>query len=173
MNLNKIAATAAMAGGLGAAAFGIGAGFAQAEPNGPNVPGPGGPNVPGPNVPGQVPGQVPPGQVPGPNGQGIGNGPKCDGQGANALCPGSPLPPGQGGAPPPGHYNEPTRYGLPATWVPPVGDPDGTQLPIVYNPDVDGGQWGVQTSNGFQVYTPAGGANGGVNGAGNVGTPGT
>src|SRR6476661_8458320 len=100
MNLNKIAATAAMAGGLGAAAFGIGAGFAQAEPNGPNVPGPGGPNVPGPNVPGQVP----PGQVPGPNRQGIGNGPKCDGQGANALCPGSPLPPGQGGAPPPGHY---------------------------------------------------------------------
>lgn len=172
MNLNKIAATAAMAGGLGAAAFGIGAGFAQAAP-GPDVPGPS-PSVPGPNVPAPN-GQVPPGQLPGPNGQGIGNGPKCEGQGANALCPGSPLPPGQerNGVPfpPPGHYNDPVRYGLPATWAP-DGVPEHAQ-PVVFNPDVDGGQWGVQTSTGFQAYTPAGGANGGVNGTGNVGTPGT
>ncbi|WP_139830757.1 hypothetical protein [Mycobacterium paraense] len=163
MHLNKITATAAMAGGLGAAALGIGAGLAQADP-GPNVPGPGpnvpGPNVPGPNMPGQGPAQGP--YVPG---QPICNG----GPGVNCNGPGSPLPPGQNGAPPPGHYNDPGSYGLPATWVPPVGDPDGTQLPVVYNPDL--GQWGVNTSTGFQAYTPAGGANGQVNGG--VGTPGT
>ncbi|MCV7442894.1 hypothetical protein H7K33_11710 [Mycobacterium paraense] len=162
MHLNKITATAAMAGGLGAAALGIGAGLAQADP-GPNVPGPGpnvpGPNVPGPNMPGQGPAQGP--YVPG---QPICNG----GPGVNCNGPGSPLPPGQNGAPPPGHYNDPGSYGLPATWVPPVGDPDGTQLPVVYNPDL--GQWGVNTSTGFQAYTPAGGANGQVNGG--VGTPG-
>jgi hypothetical protein len=39
----------------------------------------------------------------------------------------------------------------------------------VFNPDV--GQWGVNTSSGFQAYTPAGGAGGQVNGGGNVGTP--
>ncbi|WP_082978561.1 hypothetical protein [Mycobacterium sp. 1081908.1] len=156
MKLNKIAATAAMAGGLGSAAL-IGAGFAQADP-GPNVPGPG-PNVPGPNVPG-------PGQVPGPNlpGQPICNG----GPGVNCNGPGTPLPPGQNNFPPPGHYNDPGSYGLPATWIPPVGDPDGTQLPVVFNPQL--GQWGVNTSAGFQAYTPAGGAGGNVNGG--VGTPG-
>jgi hypothetical protein len=161
MHLNKITATAAMAGGLGAAALGIGAGLAQADP-GPNVPGPGpnvpGPNVPGPNMPGPAQGPYVPGQ------------PICNGgPGVNCNGPGSPLPPGQNGAPPPGHYNDPGSYGLPATWVPPVGDPDGTQLPVVYNPDL--GQWGVNTSTGFQAYTPAGGANGQVNGG--VGTPGT
>lgn len=164
MNLNKITATAAMAGGLGAAAFGIGAGLAQADPGipgpGPNIPGP---NVPGPNVPGDrdVPGH---GQLPG---QGW---PVCNGgPGVNCNGPGSPLPPGQDRFPPPGHYNDPVRYGLPATWIPPVGDPDGTQLPVVFNPDL--GQWGVNTSSGFQVFTPVGGANGNV--GGNVGTPGT
>ncbi|HTY34138.1 hypothetical protein [Mycobacterium sp.] len=164
MKLNKMAATAAMAGALGSAALGIGAGFAQADPNGPNMPGPG-PNVPGPNVPGaNVPGPNGPGQGPVP-GQPICNG----GPGVNCNQPGSPLPPGQGGAPPPGHYNDPGSYGLPATWVPPVGDPDGTQLPVVFNPQV--GQWGVNTSAGFQAYTPAGGAGGQVNGG--AGTPGT
>ncbi len=55
MKLNKIAATTAMAGALGSAALGIGAGFAQADPSGPGGPGPNvpGPNVPGPNVPGR------------------------------------------------------------------------------------------------------------------------
>jgi hypothetical protein len=161
MNLSKIAATAAMAGGLGSAALGIGAGFAQADP-GPNVPGPG-PNVPGPNVPGgdrDLPG-------PGPNVPGQ---PICNpgAPGVNCNAPGSPLPPGQNGFPPPGHYDDPGRYGLPATWVPPVGDPDGSQLPVVFNPQL--GQWGVNTSAGFQAYTPAGGAGGNV--GGNIGTPG-
>lgn len=163
MNLNKITATVAMAGGLGAAAFGIGAGFAQADP-GPNVPGPG-PNVPGPNMPGDrdLPGH---GQLPG---QGW---PVCNGgPGANCNGPGSPLPPGQNGFPPPGQYNDPGRSGLPATWIPPVGDPDGTQLPVVFNPEL--GQWGVNTSSGFQVFTPVGGASGSGNVGGNVGTPGS
>ena len=166
MNLKKITAAAAMAGGLGSAALGIGAGFAQADPGIPGVPGPG-PNVPGPNVPGgdrdlQGPGQGPfiPGQ------------PICNpgAPGVNCNAPGSPLPPGQNGFPPPGHYNDPDRYGIPATWAPPVGDPDGTQLPVVFNPDL--GQWGVNTSAGFQAYTPAGNAGGQVNGGGTVGTPG-
>ncbi|HTX96445.1 MAG TPA: hypothetical protein VME67_17220 [Mycobacterium sp.] len=156
MNLNKTAATAAMVGGLGAAALGIGAGFAQADP-GPNVPGPG-PNVPGPNAPG-VPDRDGPGQGPDVPGQPICNG----GSGVNCNGPGTPLPPGQRGAPPPGHYNDPGSYGLPATWVPPVGDPDGRALPVVYNPDL--GQWGVNTSSGFQAYTPAGGAGGQVGGS--------
>jgi hypothetical protein len=163
MNLNKIAATTAMAAGLGSAALGIGAGLAQADPNGPNIPGPvPGPNIPGPNVPGgdrdlPGPGQVVPGL------------PICNpgAPGVNCNAPGSPLPPGQNGFPPPGHYNDPGRYGIPATWVPPVGDPDGTQLPVVFNPDL--GQWGVNTSAGFQAFTPAGGASGNV--GGNVGTP--
>jgi hypothetical protein len=156
MNLSKITATAAMAAGLGSAALGIGAGLAQAD-NGPHVPNIPGPNVPGPDVDAPGHGQLPPPGVP-----------ICaGGPGVNCNAPGSPLPPGQDGFPPPGHYNDPDRYGLPATWVPPVGDPDGTQLPVVFNPDV--GQWGVNTSAGFQVFTPAGGANAG----GNVGTPGT
>jgi hypothetical protein len=165
MNLTKIAATAAMAGGLGSAAFGIGAGFAQADPGIPGVPGPG-PNVPGPNVPGgdrDLPG---PGQGPFIPGQPICN---PGAPGVNCNAPGSPLPPGQNGFPPPGHYDDPGRYGIPATWVPPVGDPDGTQLPVVFNPDV--GQWGVNTSTGFQAYTPAGNAGGQVNGGGTIGTP--
>jgi hypothetical protein len=167
MKLNKIAATAAMAGALGSASLGIAAGLAQADPNGPNVPGPG-PNVPGPNVPGP---NVPPGQVPGPGGPVLPGQPICNpgAPGVNCNAPGSPLPPGQNGFPPPGHYNDPGSYGLPATWVPPVGDPDGTQLPVVFNPQL--GQWGVNTSAGFQAYTPAGGAGGNVNGGGNIGTP--
>jgi hypothetical protein len=152
MKLSKIAATAAMTGALGSAALGIGAGFAQADPNGPNVPGP---NVPGPDVPG--PNQNPPGPyVPG---QPVCNG----GPGVNCNGPGSPLPPGHDRTPPPGHYNEPTSYGLPPTW-----DYDGQQLPLVFNPDV--GQWGVNTSTGFQVYTgaQAGGAGVGGNAGGNT-----
>ncbi len=160
-------------------------GQVQPVQNGPGqVPGQNGQGQPVQNGPGQVPGQNGqgqpvqngPGQVPGQNGQGQPPGPGqlpaqpiCNGgPGVNCNGPGTPLPPGQRGTPPPGHYNEPTNYGLPATM-----DYNGQQLPLVYNPDVDGGQWGVQTSNGFQVYRPAGGANGGVNDAGNAGTPGT
>ncbi|WP_169834927.1 hypothetical protein [Mycobacterium alsense] len=141
MKLNKVAATAAMASALGSAALGIGAGFAQADPNGPNVPGP---NVPGPNVPGpgQVPGQVPgPGPVPG---QPICNG----GPGVNCNGPGTPLPPGQRGFPPPGHYNDPIGYGYPAQWMPP-GQP--VEYPVVFNPAVN--QWGVFLPGGqFVAY---------------------
>lgn len=136
VRLNKIAASAAIAGALGSAALGIGAGMAQADPQGPNVPGP---NVPGPNVPGQGP------NVPGPvPGQPICNG----GPGVNCNGPGTPLPPGQRGFPPPGHYNDPIGYGLPARWMPP-GQPG--DYPVVFNPAVN--QWGVFLPGGqFVAY---------------------
>jgi hypothetical protein len=138
MKLNKIAATAAMAAGLGSAALGIGAGLAQADPGGGH--GPGGPNVPGPNVPGQ--GHEPgPGWVPG---QPICNG----GPGVNCNGPGTPLPPGQRGFPPPGHYNDPVGYGLPPVWHHPQGF-DG-DYPIVFNPEF--GQWGVFVNGQFIAY---------------------
>ncbi|WP_231989187.1 MULTISPECIES: hypothetical protein [unclassified Mycobacterium] len=151
-----------MAGSITSAALGIGAGIAQAGPDGPNVPNP---NIPGPNVPGGDR------DVPGP-GQHVPGQPICNpgAPGVNCNEPGSPLPPGQNGFPPPGHYNDPVRYGLPATWVPPVGDPDGTQLPVVFNPQL--GQWGVNTTTGFQVFTPAGGTSGSGQVSGGV-NPGT
>lgn len=141
MKLNRIAATAAMTGALGSAALGIGAGFAQADPSGPGGPGPNvpGPNIPGPNVPGpNVPGQQPgPGYIPGQ--------PICSGgPGVNCNGPGSPLPPGQNGFPPPGQYNDPDRYGLPATWIAPGTD---VALPVVFNAEL--GAWGVYTTTGF------------------------
>jgi hypothetical protein len=132
MKLNKFAATAVLAGALGSAGLGIGAGLAQADPQ---IPGPG-PNVPGPDVPGQnVPGHVP--------GLPICNG----GPGVNCNGPGTPLPPGQGGFPPPGHYNDPVGYGLPAVWGP---DLDGPQFPVVFNPAVN--QWGVFVDGRFVAY---------------------
>ncbi len=75
--------------------------------------------------------------------------PICSGgPGANCNGPGSPLPPGQNGFPPPGHYNDPGRYGLPAVWAP---DPaDGPQLPVVFNPAVN--QWGVFVNGQFVAY---------------------
>jgi hypothetical protein len=144
MKLNKFAATAVLAGAVGSAGLGIGAGLAQADPQvpgpGPNVPGPNipGPNNPGPNVPGQQPG---PGHVPGL--------PICNGgPGVNCNGPGTPLPPGQGGlVPPPGHYNDPVGYGLPAVWSP---DLDGPQFPVVFNPAVN--QWGVFVDGRFVAY---------------------
>lgn len=143
MNLNKIAATAAMTGALGSAALGIGAGLAQADPDG-NGPGP---NVPGPNVPGP--------NMPGPdvqNGQGPAPGmPICNGgPGVNCNAPGTPLPPGQRGAPPPGHYNDPIGYGLPARWMPP-GQPG--EYPVVFNPGMNA--WGVFLPDGQFVAYPA------------------
>lgn len=141
MKFNKIAAGAVMAGTITSAAFGIGAGIAQADPNGPNVPGP---NVPGPNVPGpngpdmRGPGHVPPPGVP------ICNG----GPGANCNGPGTPLPPGQHGFPPPGHYNDPGYAGLPARWTPPG---QHGNYPVVFNASVN--QWGVFLPNGqFVAY---------------------
>lgn len=73
------------------------------------------------------------------------HGPNCNnGPGVNCNQPGSPLPPGQNGFPPPGHYNDPISYGLPATWIAPNTN---VELPVVFNPDV--GAWGVFTANGF------------------------
>jgi hypothetical protein len=114
MKLKKIAASAAMAGALGSAVLGVGAGLAQADPHGPNPPGPG--CVGGPGV-------------------------NCNG-------PGTPLPPGQQGFPPPGHYNDPVGYGYPPTWIPP-GDP--MAYPVVFNPGVNA--WGVFLPGGqFVAY---------------------
>lgn len=142
MRLNRITAGAVIAGALTSGALGIGAGLAQADPNGPNVPGP----VPGPNVPGPGPGVPGPGQnVPGP-GPGV---PICNaGPGVNCNGPGTPLPPGQQGLPPPGHYNDPIGYGYPARWTPP-GQPG--DYPVVFNPAVN--QWGVFLPGGqFVAY---------------------
>ncbi|WP_297594464.1 hypothetical protein [Mycobacterium sp.] len=143
MRLNRIAAGAVVAGALTSGALGLGAGLAQADPNGPNVPGP----VPGPNVPG--PGPIPGQNVPGPGplpGQGM---PICNaGPGVNCNGPGTPLPPGQNGFPPPGQYNDPIGYGLPAHWMPP-GQPG--DYPVVFNPAVN--QWGVFLPGGqFVAY---------------------
>jgi hypothetical protein len=145
MNLNKLAATAAMTGALGAAALGVGAGFAQADPGGHGPGGPGGPNVPGPNVPGPK-GPNENGWNPGQNGPGN----NCRGQGANVWCPGSPLPPGQNGFPPPGHYNDPVSYGLPPNWF-----YNGVNYPIVFNPDPAFNTWGIFLPGGqFVAYAP-------------------
>jgi hypothetical protein len=123
MRLNRIAAGAVVAGALTSGALGIGAGLAQADPNGPNVPGPG-----------PLPGQ------------GM---PICNaGPGVNCNGPGTPLPPGQNGFPPPGQYNDPIGYGLPAHWMPP-GQPG--DYPVVFNPAVN--QWGVFLPGGqFVAY---------------------
>lgn len=144
MKLSKIAATAAMTGALGSAALGIGAGFAQADPDGPHP----GPNVPGPNVPGpNVPDRDGPGQGQWGPGQPICNG----GPGANCNGPGTPLPPGQHGFPPPGHYNDPGGYGYPARWAPPDQPGD---YPVVFNPDPAWNQWGVFLPDGRFVPAP-------------------
>lgn len=112
MDFKRFFAGAAMAGALGSAALGIGAGMAQADPHGPNIPG----CVGGPGV-------------------------NCNG-------PGTPLPPGQRGFPPPGHYNDPIGYGLPAVWMPP-GQP--TAYPVVFNASLN--TWGVFLPSGeFVAY---------------------
>ena len=59
MKTKKFAAQAAFAGTVGAAALGLGAGLAQADPHGP----PGPPWIPGPGVNAGAPGNpLPPGQ---------------------------------------------------------------------------------------------------------------
>jgi len=121
MKLKRIAASAAMAGAITTGALGFGAGLAQADPHGPNPPGP---NPPGPICLG--------------------------GPGVNCNGPGTPLPPGQRGFPPPGHYNDPISYGLPPTFIP-VGF--NTPFPVVFNPDV--GAWGVFTPDGVFVAVNA------------------
>lgn len=68
------------------------------------------------------------------------------GPGVNCNGPGTPLPPGQRGAPPPGHWNDPVSYGLPATWTPPNSV---VAFPVVWNPQV--GAWGVFDAGGTFV----------------------
>ena len=68
------------------------------------------------------------------------------GPGVNCNGPGTPLPPGHHGFPPPGHYNDPVGYGLPPTFVPP-GFNDA--FPVVFNPGI--GAWGVFTPEGVFV----------------------
>jgi hypothetical protein len=134
MKLKNIAGTAVIAGAMSAGALGIGAGIAQADP-GPHFPGP---NIPGPNIPG------PDIDTPGPPGPNVN--PVCWGPGANCFGPGSPLPPGQHGFPPPGHWNDPVRFGLPPTFRPAGVDVD---LPVVFNAAV--GSWGVFLDSGAFV----------------------
>jgi hypothetical protein len=70
----------------------------------------------------------------------------CSGPGVNCNGPGSPLPPGHNGFPPPGHWNDPVRFGLPPTFRPPGVDVD---LPVVFNAQV--GAWGVFLDSGAFV----------------------
>ncbi len=122
MRIKKVAATTAMAGALGLAAFGA-SGVAQADPKWP------GPNPPGHDdiwMPGDPPGHNPfgpPGQV------------------KNDLFFNVP----------PGHWNDPAFVGLPVEWIPtidllPVGIPvPDAPLPLVFNPAE--GTWGVWLNN--------------------------
>ena len=139
MEIKKLAATTAMAGALGFAAFGLGNGLAQADPK---FPGP--PNPPGPGngevwLPGDPPGHNPfgpPGQV--------------------------KKQPTINGVPnpffnvPPGHWDDPAFVGLPGVWLPPIellpdGVPGLTEpLPLVFNPHVPA--WGVWVNGVFVPY---------------------
>ncbi|KRE28501.1 hypothetical protein ASG82_07160 [Mycobacterium sp. Soil538] len=150
MDVKKIAAGFATAGVLGLGGFGAVAGLAQADPASPPPHGPGSTDHPG---------------DPGGNGQGTGNpGPRpttVTGPGVNAGDPGTPLPPGLGYLPPPGHGGPmpQDRIAFPEapSWVTtPVTPPEGTPpapelpdwaegLPVVWNPDL--GVWGVWDSS--------------------------
>ncbi|HZQ33336.1 MAG TPA: hypothetical protein VFB19_16580 [Mycobacterium sp.] len=125
MKLKTTAAGAAIVGALGFGVFG-GAGMAQAKPHGPDPCGPGNCWVPG----------DPPGQNPiGPPGQ---------------VMNGNPVVPGLTGVPP-GHWNNPWEYGLPATWRP-VDRDDIPFLPVVWNPDL--AAWGIWWLDQFIPYSP-------------------
>lgn len=50
------------------------------------------------------------------------------------------------GAPPPGRYNDPVGYGLPATWMPPNSV---VAYPVVWNPQASA--WGVFVPGGTFV----------------------
>ncbi|KUI21842.1 hypothetical protein AU193_05665 [Mycobacterium sp. GA-1285] len=97
MEIKKLAASTAMAGALGFAAFGLGSGFAQADP------GPKWPHIPGPPNPSHWAPGDPPGHNPfGPPGQ-----VKKD-------------PTSQFYGVPPGHWDDRARLGIPDVWLPPV-----------------------------------------------------
>jgi hypothetical protein len=157
MNMKKTTVKATLAGALGAAAVGLGAGIAQADPPFfpvPPVPGNSGISVDGPDV--GVPGV----DINGPdlNGPGVDiNGPDVstpgfgvDGPGVNVGGPGNPLPPGQGFSPPPGHDGFIRDVGAP-DWAPPrpPSPPWAPFAPVQWNAEANA--WGVYTNTGFQV----------------------
>lgn len=151
MEIKKLTAGIATAGLLGLGGLGMAAGLAHAEPPA----NPGNSNGQG-NGPGNGPGN---GNGPGgPNGNSGPDRPDVvTGPGVNAGDPGTPLPPGLGYLPPPGHGGPMPQnvITLPETpvWVitpvlPPEGAPLQPELPdwaeglaVVWNPDLSA--WGV------------------------------
>jgi hypothetical protein len=138
VEFKKLAATTAMAGALGFAAFSVASGAAHADPKwpAPNPPGPGHGDI---WVPGDPPGHNPfgpPGQVK-----------------QQPLVNGVPNPLYNV---PPGHWNDPAYVGLPINWIPPIellpaGIPGVTgPLPLVFNPAVPA--WGVWVND--NVFVP-------------------
>lgn len=142
MDLKKTTAGIATAGLLGLGGLGVAAGFAQADPPAPRPDNPGNSDNPG---------------TPGGNGN---PGPRPDtvtGPGVNAGDPGTPLPPGLGYLPPPGHDGPMPQDVIQLPEVPawvttPVVPPEdapplpeapewAVDLPIVWNPDL--AVWGV------------------------------
>lgn len=129
MTMKKIMAGTAMAGALGLAALGLGAGIAQADPKGP---GPGHDDI---WLPGDPPGHNPfgpPGQV------------KKD----PFL---GPVPNPFYGVPP-GHWDDPAYFGLPTVWLPPDIPGVTEPLPLVFNPDTTA--WGVWIPGGVFIPFP-------------------
>jgi hypothetical protein len=129
MKIKKIFAGAAMAGALGIGAVATAGGVAQADPK-PWPP-------PIPPIPGDVvwlPGD-PPGHNPwGPPGQVKKN----------------PFTPLYGV--PPGHWDDPVAFGLPAVWLPPDIDGVTVPLPVRFNPDFSG--WGVWVNPDWFIPLP-------------------
>lgn len=138
MEIKRVAATTAMAGALGFAAFGVGSGFAHADPKWPNIPGP--PNPPIPGIANWGPGD-PPGHNPfGPPGQ-VKKDPTI------GVLP-NPLY-----GVPPGHWDNPARVGVPDVWLPPLelrpDFPDLEPLKVEWNAEANA--FGVRLSNGVFI----------------------
>ena len=128
MKIRNIAATAAMAGALGLGALAVGGGVAQADPPHPWPPVP---PIPGDNM--WLPGD-PPGHNPwGPPGQLMKD-------------------PGPFYGVPPGHWDDPVAFGMPAVWLPPDIDGVTIPLPVKFNPDFPG--WGVWVNPDWFIPLP-------------------
>jgi len=151
MQVKKNPAKATLAGALGAAAVGLGAGIAQADPLfpvPPPVPGDPGISVEGPDV--SAPGldlQGPDASVDIPNVDV--DAPEFQGPGANIGGPGSPVPPGLGDIPP-GHGGPMPNADVPE-WAPPQPPPPpwAPFAPVQWSMEAQG--WGVYTAAGFQA----------------------
>ena len=125
MKVKKTTTKAVLAGAFGAAAVGLSAGIAQADPPMPAPPVPGisvdGPHVSGPGV-------------------------DLAGPGVNIDGPGTPAPPGQGYLAPPGHADQlsvdvPSWAPPPPWWAP--------FAPVQWNAQAQA--WGVYVNGGFQA----------------------